>query len=215
MTCTYVVGRYRPAGNMGGQYQTNVPKGSFTKSVCSSLDKLVKEIEDSAAGSAAPNVKKPPSGSSKLTAGAAGGSKGGTEADSNRGAGSLGSDSGGTGFQQAGLLAHNKFRKIHGTSSIKLNTKMCSEAEEYAKVLARKGSLQHARVKDGENLAYGCTSGPGKGLSGSEATKNWYLFYVLITDTFILFTTCFQSIYTRRNGSVYANHIAFFTKSVL
>lgn len=31
MKCTYIVGRYRPAGNMGGEYAENVPKGSFNK----------------------------------------------------------------------------------------------------------------------------------------------------------------------------------------
>ena len=31
MKCTYVVGRYRPAGNMIGDYAKNVPKGSFNK----------------------------------------------------------------------------------------------------------------------------------------------------------------------------------------
>ena len=31
MKCTYIVGRYRPAGNMIGDYAKNVPKGSFNK----------------------------------------------------------------------------------------------------------------------------------------------------------------------------------------
>lgn len=31
MKCTYIVGRYRPAGNMGGTYDQNVPKGSFNQ----------------------------------------------------------------------------------------------------------------------------------------------------------------------------------------
>ena len=29
--CTYIVGRYRPAGNMIGDYAKNVPKGSFNR----------------------------------------------------------------------------------------------------------------------------------------------------------------------------------------
>ena len=56
---------------------------------------------------------------------------------------------------------------------MKLNKQMCDEAEAYAKVLAQKGSLQHAKVKDGENLAYGCSSAANGGLSGAEATKRW------------------------------------------
>lgn len=31
MKCTYIVGRYRPAGNMMGNYKENVPQGSFNK----------------------------------------------------------------------------------------------------------------------------------------------------------------------------------------
>ena len=31
MKCTYVVGRYKPAGNMMGDYAENVPQGSFNK----------------------------------------------------------------------------------------------------------------------------------------------------------------------------------------
>ena len=29
MKCAYIVGRYKPAGNMGGEFQENVLKGSF------------------------------------------------------------------------------------------------------------------------------------------------------------------------------------------
>lgn len=31
MKCTYIVGRYRPAGNMMGDHAKNVPQGSFNK----------------------------------------------------------------------------------------------------------------------------------------------------------------------------------------
>ena len=31
MKCTYIVGRYRPAGNMMGDHAQNVPQGSFNK----------------------------------------------------------------------------------------------------------------------------------------------------------------------------------------
>lgn len=76
-------------------------------------------------------------------------------------------------FQNGGLVAHNKLRQIHGTPPMKLNTQMCDEAEAYAKVLARKGTLKHAKTQDGENLAYACSSAPDGGLSGPEATKRW------------------------------------------
>lgn len=168
MTCTYVVGRYRPMGNMGGQYKDNVPKGSFTTDVCSKLKDMIKEIENSAAegggatedsSEASPGFKAPGQpGQAEAPPGGEAPSGGGAE---------------GTTFQKGGLIAHNKFRKIHGTPAMTLNAKMCDEAQAYAEVLAKKGRLEHAKVKDGENLAYGCSSGADAKLSGAEATKRW------------------------------------------
>ena len=38
MKCAYIVGRYKPAGNFLGEYQQNVPKGSFdANSYCSTI----------------------------------------------------------------------------------------------------------------------------------------------------------------------------------
>lgn len=37
MKCSYYVARYRPRGNMGGQYATNVLKGSFDPSYCKTI----------------------------------------------------------------------------------------------------------------------------------------------------------------------------------
>lgn len=37
MKCAYIVARYKPAGNQAGQYQQNVPKGSFDRSYCATL----------------------------------------------------------------------------------------------------------------------------------------------------------------------------------
>ena len=50
MTCTYVVGRYRPAGNFAAQYKKNVPKGSFNQGLCTKLDNIVKEIGEKSGG---------------------------------------------------------------------------------------------------------------------------------------------------------------------
>ena len=36
MRCAYIVGRYKPAGNMMGQFPENVKKGSFRRSQCHS-----------------------------------------------------------------------------------------------------------------------------------------------------------------------------------
>lgn len=39
MKCGYIVGRYRPAGNMMGDFQENVLKGNFNKNYCNSIKK--------------------------------------------------------------------------------------------------------------------------------------------------------------------------------
>ena len=44
MSCSYIVGRYKGAGNMGGEYKKNVLKGKFTKDLCDKLDDVIKDI---------------------------------------------------------------------------------------------------------------------------------------------------------------------------
>ena len=44
MSCSYVVARYKEAGNMGGEYKKNVFKGSFTSGLCDKLNDLIKDI---------------------------------------------------------------------------------------------------------------------------------------------------------------------------
>ena len=42
MRCTYVVGRYKPAGNMMGDYAENVPQGSFNKAqACAGVKRTI------------------------------------------------------------------------------------------------------------------------------------------------------------------------------
>ena len=58
MTCTYIVARYRPAGNYMGQFQTQVLPGSFSESMCSKLDDMLKDISN-AAGAGLPPKGRP------------------------------------------------------------------------------------------------------------------------------------------------------------
>ena len=44
MVCTYVVGRYRPAGNFQGKFQENVKKGTFSNSICEKVDEMVAKV---------------------------------------------------------------------------------------------------------------------------------------------------------------------------
>lgn len=47
MKCAYIVGRYKPAGNMGGRFEENVLKGSFdAASYCSTVGKRGRKFFD-------------------------------------------------------------------------------------------------------------------------------------------------------------------------
>ena len=188
MTCTAVVGRYRGKGNQGrlNEYKDNVPQGTFTDTVCSSMDKMVEEVEASVAkGSrtvdegatvnSAEESATPDRAGSDVTDNV-------FKDDKEGFVGGGAAPSGGepaTKFQQKGLAAHNKFREMHGTPAMTLNAKMSDEAEAYAKKLAKLGRLQHAssedRRGDGENLAYACSSEPGAIMTAGQATANWYV----------------------------------------
>ena len=184
MTCTYIVGRYRPAGNMGGEYKKNVPKGKFTQDVCKKTEQMAKDIDESVGKEGA---KDEPADGAKAASDDAGSKLGDSESekpnDDASGGGGAGGGADGNSFQQGGLKAHNKFRDIHGTSAMKLNKEMNDMAEAYAKKLAQQGSLQHAsaseRKNDGENLAYSCSSKPGASYTGAGATRNWYVYVIM------------------------------------
>ena len=182
ITCYFVVGRYRKKGNWGhlNDYNKNVPKGSFTRTVCSSLDNMVKEIESSVQDGGQSNAG---GGSGDSTGGST--SKGsesggaGSQESTATGGGALPSAGGvsGTKFQREVLMAHNRLRKIHGTPEMRLNAKMNKEAQTYAEILARNGvkNIRHStdRNDDGENLAYSCSSREDPNFNGVKVTKDW------------------------------------------
>ncbi len=74
-------------------------------------------------------------------------------------------------FEEAGLRAHNIFRKIHKSKPMKLDDDLSKEAAEYAKKIASEGKLEHSKTEDGENLAMGCS--PEAKMDALEATRNW------------------------------------------
>lgn len=79
-------------------------------------------------------------------------------------------------FAYDGLRGHNKFRKIHNSRALKLDKKMTAEAQNFARQLAKLGTLKHSardsRQGQGENLAMGCSSGD-VAMSAETATKKW------------------------------------------
>ena len=46
MKCAYIVGRYKKAGNMMGDFPENVPKGDFSESYCDSVSSKRKKYFD-------------------------------------------------------------------------------------------------------------------------------------------------------------------------
>ena len=163
MSCSYIVGRYKEAGNIGGEYTNNVLKGIFTKDVCKKLDDLIKDLPSD------------DSGNGSKDNGGGGGGEGANGANS----GSPIAEEGkhvtlNSTFEENGLQAHNTLRAIHGSTDMKLDPTLSEDAELYAKELAKLGHLKHAQLEDvGENLAYGCSSKDGYELSAAVATKRW------------------------------------------
>ena len=172
MSCSYIVGRYKEAGNMGGEYKKNVFKGSFTKDLCNKLDDLIKGmLPDNSHDSDNVNSDDENSGSK--------GDNGDNIAGSDDNSGSPkaargNEDSTGSSFNENALQAHNNFRAIHGATDMKIDPTLSEDAELYAKELAKIGYLKHAQLEDiGENLAYGCSSTENYEISAAEATKRW------------------------------------------
>ncbi|XP_065676309.1 uncharacterized protein LOC100206500 isoform X3 [Hydra vulgaris] len=172
MFCTYIVGRYKPAGNMGGEFTKNVLVGSFDKKkTCDSLDDVL-----SSAAQPSESKQGSQSGSSPSSDTSSSNSNSPASIPSPApGIENNGGNSDENSFDQLGLNAHNILRKIHNAPDMKLNSKMSEEAEKYAKHLADIQELKHStdRNGEGENLAYGCNSA-GTEMSAAEAVKNWY-----------------------------------------
>ena len=78
-------------------------------------------------------------------------------------------------YEEEGLVAHNKYREIHGAQRMRLDGSMIRQARAYAQRLVRMGTLQHSshseRPGQGENLAMAC--GYRGGLSAQRAVEMW------------------------------------------
>jgi len=87
-------------------------------------------------------------------------------------------------FDAEGLAAHNKFRSIHGTPSLKIDTQLSRDCTEYAKVLANLGTLKHASGDFGENLAFKCGSNLDK-YTGDIPVQAWLVNLLIDTIDFV------------------------------
>ena len=77
-------------------------------------------------------------------------------------------------FEKQALDQHNEYRKIHEADPMELDDEMNKEAAEYAKIIAKKGTLEHSTGgKDGENLAMKCNTPNQPEEKGDFFTTMW------------------------------------------
>ncbi|XP_059049161.1 uncharacterized protein LOC131844322 isoform X3 [Achroia grisella] len=81
----------------------------------------------------------------------------------------------GDNFEEEFLKAHNDYRRNHGVAPLKLNKKLCKYADEWAKVLVKKGKMEHRDQDDyGENIFYAWSSNPNFEITGKDPVEKWY-----------------------------------------
>ena len=74
------------------------------------------------------------------------------------------------------LNAHNEFRARHGVPALKLSKRLCKHAEEWARIHASRGVLQHRNNSQyGENIfCLWSSNAQNNHASGREVVENWY-----------------------------------------
>lgn len=79
-------------------------------------------------------------------------------------------------FEMDCLNAHNEFRARHGVPALKLSKRLCKHAEEWARILASRGVLQHRNNSQyGENIfCLWSSNAQNNHASGREVVENWY-----------------------------------------
>ncbi|XP_074612935.1 uncharacterized protein LOC141871312 [Acropora palmata] len=73
-------------------------------------------------------------------------------------------------FGKEALEAHNKFRKAHLSPALVWSSALASDADAWAKKIAREGRLCHDDTSDGENVFMVC----GREIDGSDPVNSWY-----------------------------------------
>lgn len=78
-------------------------------------------------------------------------------------------------FEKSCLKAHNEFRVKHGVPTLKLSKKLCRFAEEWAKVIAARGTPIHRNNSPyGENIFCSWNSNSNVIVKGWEPVEHWY-----------------------------------------
>jgi len=80
-----------------------------------------------------------------------------------------------TQFQTLALKCHNEYRVRHRVAPLKLDTKLCEVAQEYADFLANTNQFEHSGDSVyGENLYWGWSSESAWVLEAEEVVTSWY-----------------------------------------
>lgn len=78
-------------------------------------------------------------------------------------------------FERDCLRAHNEFRARHAVQPLRLNRKLCRFAEEWAKVIAARGTPAHRNNSPyGENIFCSWSSAAAVHVEGGEPAEHWY-----------------------------------------
>ena len=176
LNCVYIVARYKPKGNVLGSFKANVLQGNFNQGICTKLDDIIKIIPST-------NVQKIISPGNVDT---------GNVGNTNTPIGRLDKGMGNVEikvdesdneeertpailFDESGLQAHNRLRRIHGASALKIDPTLSKDAQAYADYLQRYGKLMVRinRADVGENLAVTCSTKKDYDMTAEEAIKNW------------------------------------------
>ncbi|KAE8291620.1 Ectin [Larimichthys crocea] len=76
-------------------------------------------------------------------------------------------------FQQVFLEAHNAYRAKHSTPPMTLNSELSATAQKWADHLLANMTMMHSETKDGENI-FNKSSSATLNLTGKEAVDSWY-----------------------------------------
>ena len=133
MFCTYIVGRYKPAGNFQGKYDANVKKGSFEKDkTCDKLDDMIKNMDSNGDNGDSTGASENENGANESVGGGGGdnnqngengaGSSSQSSGGGGEGGGSSNGGGGGVGGSQAGAGGNAGSSENSGGGSSNLNS---------------------------------------------------------------------------------------------